>query len=217
VKSLSRQNRVLAGIRLREVRPAQPFYHLNRTRPSLPSHLRGGAGADHEDQTCAFRFSWCIREERELLAHPKCGASWEGYAIERVLDAARPDEAYFWATHQGAELDLLIFKDGRRLGIEIKRPDAPQLTPSMRIAMEDRRLDSLVVLYPGHGALCARRPNRGRATHGSRRGSEWSLPQSSRREAASGSFEQVTAMGEISERSVEEAIERALLALGPHT
>jgi len=90
-----------------------------------------------------------IREEGSLLSHPKCGASWEGYAIEEILRSARPDEAYFWGTHQGAELDLLLFKDGRRIGVEVKREDAPRLTSSMRIAMTDLRLDRLIVLYPG--------------------------------------------------------------------
>jgi hypothetical protein len=90
-----------------------------------------------------------IRSERELLAHPKCGASWEGYALEETLKAVQPDEAYFWATYQGAELDLFLFKRGRRLGVEFKRMDAPRLTPSMRIAMKDLRLESLVVLHPG--------------------------------------------------------------------
>jgi hypothetical protein len=90
-----------------------------------------------------------IRTDKELLSHPKCGASWEGYAVEEALKHFQPDEAYFWATHQGAELDLLLFKDGRRLGVEIKRMDAPMLTPSMRIALENLRLDRLVILYPG--------------------------------------------------------------------
>jgi predicted AAA+ superfamily ATPase len=90
-----------------------------------------------------------IPSEKELLGHPKCGASWEGYAIEEVLAAIQPDEAYFWATHQGAELDLLLLKDGRRLGVEIKRTDGPTITPSMRIAIKDLRLERLVVLYPG--------------------------------------------------------------------
>lgn len=90
-----------------------------------------------------------IRSEKELLGHPKCGASWEGYAIEEVLAAVQPEEAYFWATHQGAELDLFLLKSGKRLGIEIKRTDAPAMTPSMRIAIKDLRLDRLVVLYPG--------------------------------------------------------------------
>ena len=90
-----------------------------------------------------------LRTEKDLLAHPKAGASWEGYAVEEVLRNVRPDEAYFWATHQGAELDLLLFKGGRRVGVEIKRADAPTLTRSMRIALSDLRLDSLLVLYPG--------------------------------------------------------------------
>jgi predicted AAA+ superfamily ATPase len=85
----------------------------------------------------------------DLLRHPKVGASWEGFAIEAVLRRLRPDDAYFWATHQGAELDLLLFHQGRRYGLEIKRADAPVLTPSMRIAMADLDLRRLVVLYPG--------------------------------------------------------------------
>ena len=90
-----------------------------------------------------------IGSEADLLSHPKCGASWEGYAIEETLKILQPDEASFWATHQGAELDLFLIKDGRRLGVEIKRVDAPTLTPSMRIAYHDLQLEHLVVLYPG--------------------------------------------------------------------
>jgi len=90
-----------------------------------------------------------IRTLPELLSHPKCGASWEGYVIEEIISRVQPDEVYFWATHAGAELDLLLFKDGRRLGVEIKRADAPRLTPSMRTALEDLRLDRLMVVYPG--------------------------------------------------------------------
>jgi len=90
-----------------------------------------------------------VANQRDLEYHPKVGASWEGYAVEEVLKAVRPDEAYFWATHNGAELDLLLFKHGRRIGVECKRADAPTLTPSMRIAMDDLKLDELHVLYPG--------------------------------------------------------------------
>jgi len=90
-----------------------------------------------------------IRAERDLLSHPKVGASWEGYAIEETLKLTEPEGVYFWATHTGAELDLLVFKDGRRYGIEVKRQDAPQMTPSMRTALTDLRLDHLTVLYPG--------------------------------------------------------------------
>ena len=90
-----------------------------------------------------------ISNQRDLEHHPKVGASWEGYAIEELLKELRPDDAYFWATHQGAELDLLLFKNGRRIGIECKRADAPTFTASMRIAMADLKLDELRVAYPG--------------------------------------------------------------------
>ncbi|MFH0793499.1 MAG: ATP-binding protein [bacterium] len=90
-----------------------------------------------------------IGSRRDLELHPKVGASWEGYAVEEVLKALCPEEAYFWATHQGAEIDLLLFKCGRRIGIECKRRDAPVLTPSMRIALSDLKLDELRVVYPG--------------------------------------------------------------------
>ncbi|MFM9058366.1 MAG: ATP-binding protein [Planctomycetaceae bacterium] len=90
-----------------------------------------------------------VTSRRDLEMHPKVGASWEGYAVEEVLKAFQPDEAYFWATHQGAELDLLLFKNGKRIGVECKRSDSPSLTPSMRIALADLRLDRLHVVYPG--------------------------------------------------------------------
>ena len=90
-----------------------------------------------------------IRVPADLLSHPKCGASWEGYVIEALLACIQPDEACFWSTHAGAEIDLLLFKDGRRTGVEIKRADAPRLTHSMRTALTDLHLDRLLVIYPG--------------------------------------------------------------------
>jgi predicted AAA+ superfamily ATPase len=90
-----------------------------------------------------------IPDQRSLELHPKIGASWEGFAVEEVIKALGPDETYYWATYQGAELDLLLFKNGRRLGVECKRVDAPTLTPSMRIALHDLKLDRLIVVYPG--------------------------------------------------------------------
>jgi hypothetical protein len=90
-----------------------------------------------------------VKAEADLLAHPKCGASWEGYVLGEALRSVEPDEAYFWATHQGAELDLLLFRNGRRIGFEAKRADAPTITPSMRISLADLALEHLYVLYPG--------------------------------------------------------------------
>jgi len=90
-----------------------------------------------------------ITSRHDLELHPKVGASWEGYALEEVLKAQQPDQVYFWATHNGAELDLLLFKGGRRIGVECKRVDAPVMTKSMHVALADLRLDRLYVVYPG--------------------------------------------------------------------
>ena len=86
-----------------------------------------------------------------LKTHPKLGSSWEGFALEEVIRAhhATPEECYFWATHGGAELDLLIIQKGKKLGFEFKHTDAPRATSSMHIAMKDLELDHLTVIYPG--------------------------------------------------------------------
>jgi uncharacterized protein len=94
-----------------------------------------------------------IGDQDSLLAHPKCGASWEGFILREVIrrtDAKR-GEAFFWAVHAGAELDLLILQDGRRLGFEIKLTKSPQVTASMRSAKETLRLDHLYVMCHGDG------------------------------------------------------------------
>src|SRR5438132_2668795 len=91
----------------------------------------------------------CSVSRESARSHPKVGASWEGHAIEEVLKVVRPEAAYFWATHTGAELDLLLVKGGRRYGVEVKFQDAPRLTASMRIALSDLKLEHLTVLYPG--------------------------------------------------------------------
>jgi predicted AAA+ superfamily ATPase len=90
-----------------------------------------------------------VRTRATLLGHPKLGASWEGFALEQVLSLMKPHEAYFWATHSGAELDLLIFREGQRLGFEFKCTDAPVLTKSMHVALADLGLRRIFVIYPG--------------------------------------------------------------------
>ena len=84
-----------------------------------------------------------------LQLHPRIGASWEGFILEKVIAESAPDEVYFWATHNGAELDLLLLTQGRRIGVEIKRVDAPRRSRSMIVAVNDLRLDALYVVYPG--------------------------------------------------------------------
>ena len=86
---------------------------------------------------------------RELRSHPRYGASWEGFALEQVLQMWGERDAYFWSTQRGAELDLLLLRKGRRVGFEFKCTDAPTLTSSMHVALADLQLDKLYVVYPG--------------------------------------------------------------------
>ena len=90
-----------------------------------------------------------IRSLGEMLTNPKLGASWEGFALEEILQAQQPDQAWFYAVHSGSELDLLMRLNGRLIGVEFKRADAPTATRSMHVAMTDLQLDELWVVYPG--------------------------------------------------------------------
>jgi predicted AAA+ superfamily ATPase len=88
-----------------------------------------------------------------LSGHPRVAASWEGFALEQVLRAVKPSEAFFWATHNGAEIDLFFLSGGRRYGVEIKFNEAPKVTRSMHIALRDLGLDHLWIIYPGKHAF----------------------------------------------------------------
>lgn len=90
-----------------------------------------------------------LPDEHTLLGYPRVGASWEGFALEQVLQLVRPSGAYFWATHQGAEVDLFFLWKGRRHGVEFKFSEAPKMTRSMRIAIDDLNLDHLWIVCPG--------------------------------------------------------------------
>jgi predicted AAA+ superfamily ATPase len=92
-----------------------------------------------------------IRDAAHLDVHPKIGASFEGFAIHQVVAhlGADPTDCFFWATHQGAELDLLVVRGGRRRGFEFKLTTSPAVTRSMRIALQDLRLDGLDVVHAG--------------------------------------------------------------------
>jgi len=92
-----------------------------------------------------------LRSSADLEGHPKVGASWEGFCMEEIIHhlGVRPEECFFWATHAGAELDLLIVRGRKRLGFEFKRTSSPRLTPSMKNALEDLRLDLLYVIHAG--------------------------------------------------------------------
>lgn len=89
--------------------------------------------------------------ETALLSHPKLGASWEGFALETIIRHLEADghDCYFWATHSGAELDLLVLQGETRIGYEFKYSKAPALTKSMQVAIDDLKLERLVIIYPG--------------------------------------------------------------------
>jgi predicted AAA+ superfamily ATPase len=90
-----------------------------------------------------------LETQDTLMGHPKAGASWESFAIEQVLALVAARDAYSWGTHQGAELDLLVMRGGKRYGFEMKLSDDPTTTKSMRIALDDLKLTRLFVIYPG--------------------------------------------------------------------
>ena len=90
-----------------------------------------------------------IKTESDLITHPALGASWEGFVIEQLLAQLEPDEAYFWGIHQGAEIDLVLHRGGRWVGVECKRMDAPRITRSIQTALDDLGLERVVIVYPG--------------------------------------------------------------------
>ncbi len=91
-----------------------------------------------------------IKTTDNLLTHPKIGASWEGYVIEEIIAAQQVEEAYFWASHQGAEIDLLFPHQDGLYGVECKRTDSPKITRSIRTALQDLHLEGVKILYPGN-------------------------------------------------------------------
>lgn len=124
------------------VRTLQPWHeNLGKRLVKSPKIYLRDSGLFHALQG--------IQDQIQLITHPKLGASWEGFALEEVLRAFQPDQAWFYAAHSGSELDLFFLHQGLRIGIEFKREDAPRATRSMRVAMEDLRLDRLHVVYPG--------------------------------------------------------------------
>ncbi|MHB8876726.1 MAG: ATP-binding protein [Myxococcaceae bacterium] len=126
------------------VRQLQPWFeNISKRQVKAPKVFIGDSGLLHTLLD--------VNTRAELDVHPKVGASWEGFCISEVVKrlGARPDQCFFWATHAGAELDLLVVAGGKRRGFEVKLTDAPRVTPSMRVALEDLKLDSLDVIHAG--------------------------------------------------------------------
>jgi predicted AAA+ superfamily ATPase len=124
------------------VRQLQPWHeNLGKRQVKSPKVYLRDSGLLH----CLLE----VADRRALLGHPRVGASFEGFAIEEVLRAVSPGQAFFWGTHGGGELDLFFVVDGRRHGVEVKLDEAPAPTRSMWTAIEDLSLHHLWVVYPG--------------------------------------------------------------------
>jgi len=124
------------------VRQLQPWYeNIGKRQVKAPKIFLRDTGLLHALLS--------LSDLHNLLAHPRVGASWEGFIIEQVLQLGRPAEAYFWATHSGAEIDLLFFRQGRRYGVEVKFSEAPSITRSMQTVLQELGLEHLWVIHPG--------------------------------------------------------------------
>ena len=124
------------------VRQLQPYHaNIGKRQVKAPKIYVRDSGLFHQLAG--------IGSIKGLMTHPKVGASWEGFVIEQVLLTVGHDEAFFWATHQGAEIDLVLRRGSGLLGVEVKRADAPRMTPSIRTALKDLELERVVVVYPG--------------------------------------------------------------------
>jgi predicted AAA+ superfamily ATPase len=124
------------------VRQLQPWFeNIKKRQVKSPKVYYRDSGLLH--------YQLGIRSYRDLLGHPKVGASWEGFVIEQALKHFQPEEEYFWSTQSDAELDLLLIKDGKRMGVECKLTDSPKATRSMHKALEILGLESLKVVHTG--------------------------------------------------------------------
>lgn len=123
------------------VRQLQPWYaNIGKRQVKAPKIYVRDSGILHSLLELPDRHS--------LLAHPRVGASWEGFALEQVLQAVEPAQSYFWAVHAATELDLLFFHRGRAFGIEAKFSEAPAITRSMQTAVADLDLRHLWIVCP---------------------------------------------------------------------
>jgi uncharacterized protein len=124
------------------VRQLQPWYeNIGKRQVKAPKIYLRDSGILHALLN--------LPNSQTLHGYPRVGASWEGFAIEQILRIIKPPEAFFWATHSGAEVDLFFIFHGRRYGIECKFSEAPKITKSMNQALESLNLAHLWIIHPG--------------------------------------------------------------------
>jgi len=124
------------------IRQLQPWYeNIRKRQVKAPKVYFRDSGLLHSLME--------LNDYHGLIGHPRLGASWEGFAIEQILNTVSPKSVYFWATYSGAEIDLFFVYRGKRYGFEVKFNEAPKVRKSMRVAISDLQLDHLWVIYPG--------------------------------------------------------------------
>lgn len=141
-KTVTKYLDILAGTFM--IRVLQPWFeNIKKRQVKTPKIYFRDSGI--------FNALSSIHSITELAKTPKIGSLWEGFALEETINCLqiRSNDCYFWSTHNGAELDLLAFKNGKRLGFEFKYSDSPKITKSMNIALEDLNLDHLYIIFPG--------------------------------------------------------------------
>lgn len=127
------------------IRVLQPWYeNLKKRQVKTPKIYFRDSGIYHT--------LLGLNNSEAIIYSPKIGASWEGFALEQIIRYynAETEECYFWSSHNMAEIDLLIFKDGKRIGFEFKYTDTPKITPSIKISLEDLKLDQIKIIFPGN-------------------------------------------------------------------
>jgi len=123
------------------VRQLQPWYeNLKKRQVKAPKIFIRDSGILHALLTL---------EKDNIISHVKVGASWEGFVVEQILQKIDTRDSYFWRTHTGAELDLMILKNGKKLGFEVKYSDVPKVTKSMINVIQDLGLNKLFLIYRG--------------------------------------------------------------------
>lgn len=141
-KTVTKYLDILAGTFM--IRVLQPWFeNIKKRQTKTPKIYFRDSGI--------FNTLSSIHSLTELAKTPKIGPLWEGFALEETINClqVRSNDCYFWSTHNEAELDLLIFKSGKRIGFEFKYTDSPKITKSMSIALADLKLDHLYVIFPG--------------------------------------------------------------------
>jgi predicted AAA+ superfamily ATPase len=127
------------------VRQIQPWYeNLQKRQVKAPKIFIRDSGLLH---------ALLSLQGHEIQTNPKLGASWEGFAIEQIISRLKTRDYYYWRTHAGLELDLLVMKNGKRLGFEIKYSETPKVTRSMHQIIEDLKLDLFFIVYQGKHKL----------------------------------------------------------------